>query len=1026
MLNELQNDYNENEDINDIMEYESENIAIENSLNNNKNNNIKVFCRFRPPNEIELSHSTNNALILVSREKLIFTQEKNLEIKKEYTFDGLFDIKASKELFYKETCKPIISYFLQGYNGSIINFGETGTGKTYIIKEIIPSIISQIFNYIDESDNEDELFKIEISSIEIYNEKINDLLDKNNQNLNIIQNEINNLTNISVNSQEQMSSILNELLSSRNKNELQNHNSKSHFIIIIKLHHYFKQKNSLIFSKLFLTDLQGSECLSKNILEEKNIEEQKLINKSLIALSIIVNNLSSEQKDNNYIPYRDSKLTHILRECFGGNCFTNIILTCSKHEKSSVETRNTLMFGEKAKKIVNNPIINVQNNFNQENKHNLRLSEIKEEENEKIYESFNNNSNEQNIIENETKFLKIEIKQLKDIIEQNKIYIEELNERNNILELEKKNLNEELEKLILEQKQEEKKETINSEYLENNIDDFHQLLNEKEINEKKMKEEINRLKLILVKNNKETSDIINKKNDEIMKIKEEQNNQMQTFQELMFCIEQASNQIQTKDKKIEELLNIIKNNENKAEENRIDNNNDEELKRNINILKKENENLKKELNKREELIININKEKNSLLEKKREYDNRIAGMTKLINKMKSELENKNNNKEIEIRKITTENNIQKNKIQSLENNINTLTKSKNDLEISITKLKKEFTEKYNTYKAESESQIEELQNEIDTKNKISIELHNLKIKYQNLLKTEEQKKLQGQNMINNLKAEIETIKNESEKKLEKLESEKTEKENILKEKKIIYEKNIKEINSYQNLISKLKKENASLNNIIIDLNTKIENQDNNKKNNNKIIKNLEDKIHAKEFIANDYKIKYEQIMKENLMNKNAIKTLEENNKTLLNNFDIIKAELNKYETDAMNKEEKKEEAIALIKKEYIKEIEKYQEIIKQKDIKINEINNKSINDNISIEKILSLQKEISELKVENNQLYLKIKEMENKEKNDKKEPMVYLINKDINREKIKNAYSILIKENEQLKNNIIKLKEYHH
>ncbi len=146
----------------------------------------------------------------------------------------------------------------------------------------------------------------------------------------------------------------------------------------------------------------------------------------------------------------------------------------------------------------------------------------------------------------------------------------------------------------------------------------------------------------------------------------------------------------------------------------------------------------------------------------------------------------------------------------------------------------------------------------------------------------------------------------------------------------------------------------------------------------------------------------------------------------MNNFDTIKAEKNKYKTDAKNKEEKKEEAIALIKKEYIKEIEKYQEIIKQKDIKINEINNKSINDNISIEKILSLQKEISELKVENNQLYLKIKEMENKEKNDKKEPVVYLINKDINREKIKNAYSILIKENEQLKNNIIKLKEYYH
>ena len=102
----------------------------------------------------------------------------------------------------------------------------------------------------------------------------------------------------------------------------------------------------------------------------------------------MVNNLSINKKENNYIPYRDSKLTQIIKECFGGNCYTNIILTCSKHENSSVETRNTLLFGEKAKKIKNNPIINIQNNFNQENKNNnLFLSEIKEEENEKIYES---------------------------------------------------------------------------------------------------------------------------------------------------------------------------------------------------------------------------------------------------------------------------------------------------------------------------------------------------------------------------------------------------------------------------------------------------------------------------------------------------------------------------------------------------------------------------------------------------------------------------------------------------------------
>ena len=1031
MLNELQNlqNYTEEEEIDDNIEYEENNN--ENSFLNNDDKNIRVFCRFRPYKENELSNTTNNSLIILSKEKLIFTQEKNLEIKKEYKFDGLFDLNTSKEIFYENACKNFIDYFLLGYNIGIINYGETGTGKTYIIKEIIPSIISQIFNYIDESDNEDELFKIEISSIEVYNEKINDLLDVSNKNLNIINNEIINLTSINVNSKEQMTSILNQVLSLRDIKELQNHNSKSHFIIIIKLYHYFKQKNSLIISKLLLTDLQGSECLSKNIIEEKNIEEQKLINKSLIALSIIVNNLSLNKKENNYIPYRDSKLTQIIKECFGGNCYTNIILTCSKHESSSVETRNTLLFGEKAKKIRNNPIINIQNNFNQENKNNLLLSEIKEEENEKIYESINNNLNENNN-EYETNYLKIEIKQLKDIIEQNKIYIEQLNERNNILEFEKKNLIEELNNLIIEQKKDEKKETINSEYLENNISDFHQLLNEKEINEKKMKEEIDKLKLILTKNNKEASNTINKKNNEILKIKEDQNDQIQTFQELIYCIEQASNQIQLKEKKIEELLNIIKKKE--INDNKIIINNNKEMENNINFLKKENDNLKRELHQRDDLIVGVNKEKYILLEKEREYDNRISGMTKLINKMKDEFENKNIKKENEIKKIMSENNFLKNKIQSLENDLNILNNSKIELEESINKMEKEFKEKYDLIKKESDSKINELQNEVDLKNKISIELHNLKIKYQNLLKNEGLIRLKDKNIIDNLEKEIETIKNENKKRIEKLNLEKVEKENILEENRIIYENNLKELNSYQNLINKLKKENASLNNIIIDLNTKIENKENNIRNNNKKIKNLEDKLQPKEFIINDYKIKYDQTLKENKMNKNKIKDLEEMHKILLKNFDILKKELNKYEVEAKNRIEKAED-IELIKEEYNKEIERYKDIIKQKDIKINEINNeinnKISNDKINLDKILSLQKEISELKVENNKLYLNNKELQNKKKEKEKEKekdresIVFLI-KDPNKEKIKDAYRILIKENEELKNNILKLKEYHH
>ena len=102
----------------------------------------------------------------------------------------------------------------------------------------------------------------------------------------------------------------------------------------------------------------------------------------------------------------------------------------------------------------------------------------------------------------------------------------------------------EFERLIQNKKEEDKKDTINSEYIENNINDLHQVLNEKELNEKKLNDEINDMKLILEKNKIETSEAINNKNQEILKIKQEQNSQMQTFQELINCLEQASNQIQ--------------------------------------------------------------------------------------------------------------------------------------------------------------------------------------------------------------------------------------------------------------------------------------------------------------------------------------------------------------------------------------------------------------------------------------------------------------------------------------------------
>ena len=367
-----------------------------------------------------MSYSTNNSVILLSPKQLIITQDKKLEIKKDYTFDGLFEIDTPKEIFYERTTKPIVDKVLEGYNGSIICYGETGTGKTYTINEIIPQAVKQIFDFINQSDSENELFKIDISIIEIYKEQVNDLLDIENKNLNLVNNKnnqliIDNLTHIGVSSDTKLTEVINKGISKRKNNsqKMRDYNSKSHFIIILTLFHYYKINKCIKNSKLFLVDLEGSERLSKANMQkpgEEPLEEQKLINKSLIALSIIVQNISNKNDNINYAPYRDSKLTRIISDSFGGNCYTSLILNCSKHEYSTIETRNTLMFGEKARKIKNNPKINIeiqnQNNilleiFNEpylqnENEIDNNINFDKKSKNSKLNININNTNNNLN------------------------------------------------------------------------------------------------------------------------------------------------------------------------------------------------------------------------------------------------------------------------------------------------------------------------------------------------------------------------------------------------------------------------------------------------------------------------------------------------------------------------------------------------------------------------------------------------------------------------------------------------------
>ena len=948
---------------------------------------IQVFCRFRPPSESELSFSTNNSVILLSPKQLIITQEKKLELKKDYTFDALFENDTSKELFYQKTSKPIVNAVLQGYNGGIICYGETGTGKSYTLKEILPQVEQQIFEYINEADGNNELFKIDLAMIEIYKEQVNDLIDLKNTNLNLIENKskkliIDNLTHVGISSKEQLNQMINKGLYNRNSRDI-NYKSKSHFIIMITVYHYYKNENYIKIGKLNLVDLEGSERISN--IEEGNLEEQKLINKSLIALSIIVQNISNENDNITYAPYRDSKLTRIISDCFGGNAYTSLILHCSKHECSTVQTRNTLMFGEKVKKIKNYPVINIE----KINGKGIILGEIFNLENNNRGGNIDLGKKNLNLNNNET------IRQMKEKINFLNIQIEQLNKRNALLENEKKN--------FFEKINNGGSNKINNFYIKNNINDLHELLNEKESKEKELLNDLNSLKILL-----------EEKNKELEEIKINQNENIKTCEDLTECLNEAGNQIKNKEMIIEELKNKIEINnkeindlnniinELKEEEEKEKNNYEniiQELKDNINNLNNKINELNNKLNLNEKEINALNNEKISQLKSKENYEKRINQLKEQINKLKEETEKEKNNYENIIQELKDNINNLNNKINELNNKLNLNEKEINALnneKISQLKSKENYEKRINQLK----EQINKLKEE-NNPNKIrekTLELDNLNKKIN---------KLQEEN--DKLKNKLDIITKEQ--KVQPKNSDLINENNILKNQIKLLEKNydnislknkelLQQINQNHNQrnrpyseskdvkeLNNLKQENKRLNEKIISLEKHKKGEDklkNEIKNKDKTHEEFETEFH--QIIQdNDEKIKeiknlkkqIDNLNRENTRNKNTIDNLRkeitdknkiiEDNKKQNNNYSPIynntRSNTSQYQTSYNNNRyisdiKQKNELITKENNENKKVIENLRKEIETKTKQLEE-NNKYRQCTCDKTKIEKLKKEIN-------------------------------------------------------------------
>ena len=718
----------------------------------NNNEYLKVMVRIRPPlpREIEFGIpfrsisevSSDNKMIIIyeylgtSTNELFrqheFIQNPSMFQQHRFTFDYIFDQDSTQLEIYQKAAKPSVKSLFDGYNSTILAYGQTGTGKTYTMegftlvpfddkRGLVPRVIEDIFLYINniKEKNKEIKFSIRTSYLQIYNEYISDLLIPQNKNLNIREDKkkgifVDGLSEWVVNNSNEIYTLLgkgteNRAIASTTMNEI---SSRSHaiFIIILEQNTLGYDNNIRKISKLNLVDLAGSERTRITGAKGKQLEESKKINKSLSALGNVINALTELKGNINHIPYRDSKLTRLLEDSLGGNCITTMITMISPCQNFISETLSSLSFAKRAKRIKNRPIKNKEINHQALMKqYEIILKNLKEELIKK--EEILNENNLMKQIKQLTEDKNNIIKQL-EITSQN--YLKEKEEKKN---LEKKletmiNTKDNLEiektpqfKSALEQKQE-----ILLQEFDNKLKQYQN--DNKQSNNNT---EIERYKNLILKQREIMSDLtkkINEKDESIVQLQEEKDL-------LEKMNEQQNNYISSLNKNFKNLIEYCKE---KVKEN------DEILENYMNIYKKINNDISNKTNKntKKYLPYNYSLENNPI--------NNINNISSLNSSMTSI----NLNNDIEIALLTPEEKIKELKgiLQEKENEIKILKIfnqkflsnycESNEGKINLSEIKHNFKNGFELYSKMKE--IEEEKNRIKKENE---QLKEKMIEFQN-------------------------------------------------------------------------------------------------------------------------------------------------------------------------------------------------------------------------------------------------------------------------------------------------------
>uniref|UniRef100_A0A667XYJ3 Kinesin-like protein n=1 Tax=Myripristis murdjan TaxID=586833 RepID=A0A667XYJ3_9TELE len=344
---------------------------------------VKVVVRVRPTNDSEKCDNFRNVVQVVDNHMLIFdpkeqqipcfgsqrVQNRNINKRAnkdlKFVFDNVFGEDSTQVDIFENTTKGVLDSVMNGFNCTVFAYGATGAGKTHTMlgsqndPGVMYRTMKELFRRMDEV-KEDKVFDVAFSYLEVYNEQIRDLL-ANVGPLAVREDSSKGVVvqGLTLHQPKSAEHIL-EALDYGNQNRTQHPtdmnatSSRSHAVFQVYLRQQDKTASlnpNVCVAKMSLIDLAGSERASATNAKGARLREGANINRSLLALGNVINALADPKSKKAHIPYRDSKLTRLLKDSLGGNCRTVMIANVSPSSKSYDDTHNTLKYANRAKEI---------------------------------------------------------------------------------------------------------------------------------------------------------------------------------------------------------------------------------------------------------------------------------------------------------------------------------------------------------------------------------------------------------------------------------------------------------------------------------------------------------------------------------------------------------------------------------------------------------------------------------------------------------------------------------------------------